>query len=114
MSGNSPLVAQHALAFDGENKADQQFAGVGVRRAFGKNHRVHVGDHRLVENILHRTALGFNARRDVGVGVGDGVEFTGGEELRRDVMTIAHGRLLGGERFQKITRFCLCPSAAAS
>ncbi len=110
MGGNSSLIAQHALAFDGKNKADQQFAGIGMGRALGQDHRMDIGDYRLVENILHRAALAFDARGDVGVGVGDDVIFAGSQKLRCDVVTVAHCRLLGGERLQKIARLVLAPA----
>ena len=98
VAGNSALVAQHALTFYRKNKADQQFARVGMRRGLHQCDRMNIGNHRLVEDVLHRAALAFDARGDVRVGIGHGVELPRGQKLRRDVVAVAHARLLRGER----------------
>ena len=66
-----------------------------------------VGNHRLIEDILDRTALSFDARDDVGVGIGDDVKLTGSEKLGGDVMSIAQAGLLRSQGLEESSRFLL-------
>ena len=94
MTGNSSLVAQHALAVGGENETHQQFAGVGMRGGLGQGDRMDISNHRLIEDVLDGTTLSFDARDDVSVGIGDDMKLTGSEKLGGDVMSIAQAGLL--------------------
>src|SRR5436309_13735296 len=72
---------------------------------------MYVCDHRLVEDILNRCALAFDARRDVRVRIADGMKLARGEELGCNIMTVAHARLLCGECLYVIARFFFAPSS---
>src|SRR6266542_3217247 len=72
---------------------------------------MYVGDHRLVEDILNRSALAFDARCDVRVRIADGMKLARGEELGCNIMTVAHARLLCGECLYVIARFFFAPSS---
>ena len=51
-----------------------------------------------VEDVLHWAALVFDASGDVRVSIAHRMEFTGGEKLRGNVVTVAHARLLVRQR----------------
>src|SRR6266702_2918139 len=72
---------------------------------------MYVCDDRLVEDILNRSALAFDARCDVRVRIADGMKLARGEELGGNIMTVAHAWLLCGERLDVIARFFFAPSS---
>src|SRR4029434_5539890 len=76
MAGDSPLLAQHPLSIGRQDKANEQFARVWMRRALGQGDGMNIGNYRFVKNILHRATLAFDARSDVRVGIGYRVKFT--------------------------------------
>lgn len=78
VTGDPALLAQHALTFGGKDKRDQQFASTWMWRGFHQCNWMDIGNHRLVEDILHGPALVLNACGNMRVGIADRVKFTGG------------------------------------
>src|SRR5215471_13204748 len=76
-----------------------------MRGSLSQGDRMDVSNHRLVEHILDRAALSFDASNDVSVGVGDDMKLTGSEQLGGDVVAIAQARLLGSQGFEKSSGF---------
>src|SRR5215475_11258970 len=76
-----------------------------MRGSLSQGDRMDVSNHRLVEHILDRAALSFDASDDVSVGVGDDMKLTGSEKLSGDVMAIAQARLLRSQGFEKSSGF---------
>ena len=110
MAGNSPLVAQHFLTVDGKNETHQQFTRIGMRRGFGQRDGMNVSNHWFIKHVLYGSALTFDARQNVRVGIGHDLKLAGSEELGRDVMPVAHRRLLRSQSLEEYSGFFLAPT----
>ena len=105
--GDPSLVAQHSLSVSRKNEAHQEPAGVRMRGRFGQCGRMDVRDHGLIEDVLDRSALSFDARDDVSVGIGDHVKLAGSEKLGGDIMSIAQAGLLLSQSLEESSGFFL-------
>src|SRR5882724_10267759 len=78
-----------------------------MRGRLGQGGRMNISNHRLIEDVLDGTTLSFDARDDVGVGIGYNMKLTGSEKLGGDVMSIAQAWLLRSQGLEESSGFLL-------